>query len=165
VQKALRILFPLLVAAAIMQAVWQHARLPERVASHFNAAGAANGWMSRDGQTLAHIGIILFLAGMLGGLAWLTPRLPDELINLPRRDYWLAPGRRAATHAWLAALVRLFGCVLMGFFLALFHLVYRANVNGTQMPVAPAGLVLGGLLGTVGLVLLGVLVRFARPPA
>jgi len=165
VNRALRILFPLLVAAAIMQAGWQHGRLPERVATHFDFAGRANGWMSREVQTAAHIGIVLFLAAMLEGLARLGPRLPDEMINLPQCDYWLAPERRAATHARLAAMVRLIGCLLMGFFLALFDQVYRANVNGTQMLTAPAGLVVGGLLVTVGLVIAGGGVRFARPPA
>jgi len=33
-------------------------------------------------------------------------------------------------------MLRLLGCVLMVFFLALFHQVYRANLNGTQMLTA-----------------------------
>lgn len=162
---SLQILFLSLALAVITQAFWQHDRLPERVATHFNLAGQADGWMSRDNQTRAHIGLVLFLAIMLEGLARLSPRLPDGLINLPHREYWLAPERRAATHAWLAGLIRLIGCVLMAFFLALFHLVYRANLSGTPMLTAPAGLLVGGLLATVGLVIAGVFLRFARPPA
>jgi uncharacterized membrane protein len=165
VKNALHVLFLALVAAVIAQALWQHDRLPERVATHFNAAGVANGWMSRDGQTAAHIGIVLFIAAMFEGIAWLSPRLPNDLINLPRRDYWLTPERRAGTLAWLAGMMRLLGCVLMVFFFALFHQVYRANLDGTRMLTAPAGLVTGGLLATVALVLLAVFVRFARPPA
>lgn len=162
---SLPILFLLLVAAALAQALWQHDRLPARVATHFDLAGRADGWMSRDNQTKAHLGLVLFIAVMLEGLARLSPRLPDGLVNLPHRDYWLAPERRAATHAWIAGLFRLIGCVLMAFFLALFHLVYRANLHGAQMPTAPAGLLVGGLLATVGLLLAGVFLRFARPPA
>jgi hypothetical protein len=55
--------------------------------------------------------------------------------------------------------------VLLGFFLALFHLVYRANLSSTPMLTGPVGLLVGGLLATVGLVLAVLLLRFARPPA
>lgn len=164
-KQSLQILFLLLALAVTAQALWQHDRLPERVATHFNLAGQADGWMSRDNQTKAHIGLVLFIAVLLEGLARLSPRLPDSLVNLPHRDYWLAPERRAATHAWIAGLLRLIGCVLMAFFLALFHLVYRANLNATPMLTGPAGLLVGGLLATVGLLLAGVILRFARPPA
>jgi hypothetical protein len=165
VKQSLQILFLLLALAVIAQALWQHDRLPARVATHFNLAGQADGWMSRDNQTKAHIGLVLFIALMLEGLARLSPRLPDGLVNLPHRDYWLAPERRAATHVWIAGLLRLIGCVLMAFFLALFHLVYRANLSSTPMLTGPAGLLVGGLLATVGLLLAGVILRFARPPA
>ena len=163
--KVLHFLFLLLALAVIAQAFWQRDRLPQRVATHFNAAGQADGWMTRDAQTAAHIALVLFIAVMLEGLARLSPRLPDGLVNLPHRDHWLAPERRAATHAWLAGLTRLIGCVLMLFFLALFHLVYRANLGGTPMLPAPAGLLVGGLLTTIGLLIAGVFLRFARPPA
>lgn len=162
---SLPILFLLLALAVSAQALWQHDRLPERVATHFNLAGQADGWMSRDNQTKAHIGLVLFIAVLLEGLARLSPRLPDGLVNLPHRDHWLAPGRRAATHAWLAGLFRLIGCVLMMFFFALFHLVYRANLSSTPMLTGPAGLLVGGLLATVGLLLAAVFLRFARPPS
>ena len=164
-KRALPILFLSLALVVIAQAFWQHDRLPERVATHFNPDGQADGWMTRDNQTKAHLGLVLFIAAMIEGLARLGPRLPDGLVNLPHRDHWLAPERRAATHAWLAGLTRLIGCVLMLFFLALFHLVYRANLSGTPMLPAPAGLLVGGLLTTIGLLIAGVFLRFARPPA
>jgi uncharacterized membrane protein len=39
--------------------VWD--RLPVRMAAHFNAAGQANGWMSRDVSLLFMVGIMLCL--------------------------------------------------------------------------------------------------------
>jgi uncharacterized membrane protein len=165
VKSALQAVFLALVVAAIAQALWQHDRLPARVATHFDVAGRANGWMPRTGQTAWHIGMVLFLAGLLEGLAWLSPRLPHQYLNLPHRDYWLAPERRAGTQAWLAGLARLLGCGLMLFFLALFHLVYRANLDNTLLPVAPVALLTAGLLLAVGLVLAGMIARLLRPPA
>jgi hypothetical protein len=165
VKKAPQVIFLALVACAIAQALWQHGRLPERVATHFNAAGTPNGWMTRDGETAWHVGVVLFMAALFEGIAWAGARLPRELINLPHRDYWLAPERRAATDAWLGGMLRLLGGVLMLFFLGLFHLVYRANLDGAPLSAPATALLTGGLLVTVGLVLAGMFVRFARPPA
>jgi hypothetical protein len=42
--------------------VWE--RLPVRMASHFDAAGRANGWMTREGMLYFDIGFLAFLAGV-----------------------------------------------------------------------------------------------------
>lgn len=164
-KKAPHLLFLALAATAIAQALWQHGRLPERVASHFNVAGTADGWMPRDRQTAWHIGVVLLMTALFEGIVWAGARLPRELINLPHRDYWLAPERRAVTQAWLDGLVRLLGSALMVFFLGLFHLVYRANLDGQPLSVLATGLLGAGLLVTVGVVLAGLFVRFTRRSA
>lgn len=160
-----QILFLALVLTALGQAAWQHDRLPERVATHFNAAGYPDGWLSRGQQTAWHIGTVLFLAAVFQGIVWLQPRLPKEYVNIPHRDHWLAPERAAATHAWIGGTVLLLGCGLMGFFIALFHLLYRANLSG-QPRLGPAVWWLTGvLLATTGLALVALVARFRRPPA
>ena len=72
-------------------------RLPARVASHFNAAGLPDGWMSRSNYLWSMAGLGLGLALFMIGIFYLIRFLPLSSINLPRRDYWLAPERRAAT--------------------------------------------------------------------
>lgn len=160
--RLLPLAFALLIAAALGQAAWQHSRLPETVATHFNPAGQADGWMSRDAQTAWHVGMILFIAGLMEGIARLNARLPDEYINIPRREHWLAPERREATHRWLRGIIRLIGCVLMLFFLGLYHQVYRANTNGTQMIAGATGLLVAGCLLCVGAITVAVFLRFNR---
>jgi hypothetical protein len=63
-------------------------RLPPVVASHFDAAGAPNGWSSRGSYAilLAAIGVLLPL-GIIGLVTALTQRGP-QLLNIPARDYW-----------------------------------------------------------------------------
>jgi hypothetical protein len=90
-------------------------QLPDRVASHFGADDLANGWMPRDAYLPFMIGFALVLpAIVVAGIA-LTPRLTPRRLNIPHRDYWLAPERRATTyraitaHAfWLGSLIALF---------------------------------------------------------
>jgi hypothetical protein len=91
--------------------------LPPLVASHFGVGGTANGFMSRNG----------YLAFMLIGtivmpLLMVVPQrlvrtIPPRLINVPNRDYWLAPERIDSTldylrdHAvWFAALFAMLLC-------------------------------------------------------
>ena len=77
------------------------AGLPPLVASHFAADGRANGWMSREAYAwmMALMSLVTPYA-VWGAAAWLPRRWP-RLVNLPFRDYWLAPERREATLARL----------------------------------------------------------------
>ena len=75
--------------------------LPERVATHFAFDGRANGWRSRDAYAWM-MGILALVLpfGVWLPAAWMARRWPN-LVNVPFRDYWLAPARREATFARL----------------------------------------------------------------
>lgn len=77
------------------------AGLPPLVASHFAADGRANGWMSREAYAwmMALMSLVTPYA-VWSAAAWLPRRWP-RLVNIPFRDYWLAPERREATLARL----------------------------------------------------------------
>src|SRR4051794_14764693 len=68
--------------------------LPERVASHFGLHGQANGWMSKQADLLFFTGIGLGLPLLVLGLSYTARFFPNDLFNLPHKDYWLAPERR-----------------------------------------------------------------------
>jgi len=100
--------------------------LPARPAVHFDAAGVANDWISRP--------IYVFLTCLLPLLEvtvfWLASRCANRfpsLLNIPRRDYWLAPERRAHTAALLLRWLLWLGCGLTVFSGGLHALVWRAN--------------------------------------
>lgn len=150
---------------AVGQALWQHDRLPVRVATHFGAAGQPNGWMSRGAHTVWHVTTVLFLAAIIQGITLVHSRLPAKFINLPHRELWLAPERAVATREWISGTVQLVGCALMLFFIALFHLVYRANLSPQPRLSTAIWWYLGGLLAIVFGVLARLLVKFGRKPA
>ncbi len=156
--------FLLLALCAVGQGLWQYSRLPARVMSHFDAAGRANGWMSRDTFLGWQIGTLVFIAALFEGLVLLQARLPREFINLPHRDYWLAPQRRESTDAWISSLVLLPGCWLMLFFMALFYQVYRVNLEGPgRLTPNPVWLGAGLLLLVVATVAVAI-AHFSRKP-
>jgi len=165
VKHVLQIVFFVLVLTAVGQALWQHDRLPPKVAAHFGTSGRADGWLARDTQTTWHIATVLFLAAIIQGVALVHARLPKEYINLPQRDYWLAPERAAATRDWITGAVLFIGCGLLVFFLVLFHLVYRANLDPTPRLSGAVWWLTGGLLGLIAGVTTTLLVKFRRKPS
>jgi hypothetical protein len=117
-----------LLAALAAAFIWLTSRsLPGVVASHFEADGYANGFTSRG----AYVGMMLVLdAGLPALLVTLTHFAlgsPKARINLPNRDYWLAPERRDETVAFLRAHAARFAGVLMAFLCYVHWLVVRAN--------------------------------------
>lgn len=150
----------LLAAAVLGSGRW----LPPLVASHFDASGAADGFMPR-GLYLA------LMCGMVLGVPLLVAFLPrwsmgpgGARLNIRHRAYWLAPERRDETLAFVQAHGRWFAAAI-ALFLAYVHwLVVRAN--GVQppalsMPAFYAGF--AAFLGAVGAWLRVLHVRFRAP--
>jgi hypothetical protein len=140
--------------------VWLSSRgLPPLVASHFDAAGRVNGRMPRD----RYVAIMLVITVLVPLLLVIVPNRalarPDARINLPNRDYWLAPQRREETirvlsrqTAVFAALVILFLCYAQG-------LVVHANVL-TPPALDPRAFLAG--LAVFLILTLGWIVRLIR---
>ena len=122
--------------AAVLLALWilflwylahSAVELPERVATHFSLSGEANGWMSRAGaiafMRAMGLGLPLFIV-LVAGLLRL---LPASMINIPNREYWLAPERRARTVSVMFRQMLWLACLLVGFLGGLHYLTVRAN--------------------------------------
>ena len=50
--------------------------------------------MERFKYLLFTIGLAILMPGLVVGLSYAIRFMPNALINLPRREYWLAPERR-----------------------------------------------------------------------
>src|SRR5437762_12723974 len=101
--------------------------MPDQVATHFDANGHPNGWMSRAADLLFTAllggGLPLFISGICFAIRF----LPPVMINLPRRDYWLAPERRAETSDYIFRQSLWFGCLMVCFVGGIHLLVVAAN--------------------------------------
>src|SRR5215475_5458980 len=110
--RALIVIVSVASAARVLACV---SRLPYPVAVHFDAAGTPNGWMPPPLFAAFHLGLLALLAAVFLGLPRTLRRLPAHLINLPRKDYWLAPERREATLARLGDRLAWLGLAVIGF--------------------------------------------------
>jgi uncharacterized membrane protein len=101
--------------------------LPDRVATHFDWQGQPNGWMTRGTHVAAMIAFGLFFPLMLPAIMALARWLPNGVINIPYRDYWLAPERRKATFDELFRQSLWFACAALAFVTGLNAVVWEAN--------------------------------------
>jgi uncharacterized membrane protein len=139
-------------------------QLPAQVASHFGAGHAPNGWMSRDGylafMLVFALGLPLVVAGSIG----LLPRLRPNSINIPQRDYWLDPARRAETIRALAAQGAWLGCLVTLFFAAIHYVVLEANrASPPRLPADLFIMLLATFVGAIALWVGALWLRFRRP--
>lgn len=125
-----RMLYVVLLALGALDFARMYPRLPERMASHFAADGTVNGWASKS-ELFPMMAVLLgvtFVATMV--VPQLLSRLPASMINLPRKDYWLAPERRDETMRQLNAQTAWLGCVVLFVVLYATSLMMRANLPG-----------------------------------
>jgi hypothetical protein len=69
------------------------------------------------------LGLPLFIVCVFYVHRW----LPRSLINLPRKNFWLAPERLPDTHRYLARRGLWLGCIVLLLMLGLHFTVVRAN--------------------------------------
>ncbi len=134
----------ILMAGAIYFVITTSTNLPLQMASHFNAEGIADGFMSQEGYTNTMLALIVLVPGLLA----LTPlgmrKLPANLINIPHKEYWLTPERREHTFQTLHRFMSVMACFLLLFLSYVHWLVILAN---ERQP--PAMSVLNIVLGMI----------------
>ncbi len=153
----------LLTAGSIVQNAFYWNHLPERVATHFNAQGEPDAWMNRTAATAMMLGFQLGIPLFVLMMAWLASSLPSSMVNIPHREYWLAPERREPTlrymrdcMAWIAVLTSIF-------MMSINHLTFMANRDVASLPLAPFLALMAAFLVAVFAVV-GCLVRHFRIP-
>ncbi len=113
--------FGALLVSAYAHLWWWAPRLPATVPSHFDVHGRADGWMERGPFLATLAGTYALIALPFLVLPLLLPRLPATWINMPNREYWLAPERRAATSADMAARLLRFGAATLALMVVVAH--------------------------------------------
>jgi hypothetical protein len=143
-----------LLALVAIQIAWYWPRLPLVIASHFDVAGRPNGWMSREAFVGVYVGVVVLLTVVFSAIRV----VPPSLWNLPNKEYWLAPERRAATVARVADEMTSFGNATLALVVATFELAFRANLPGGTF----ASEVMWAILGAYLIFVVARLVRFVR---
>jgi uncharacterized membrane protein len=110
-------------------------RGPQRVPVHFGADGASDRW--GDASTLLALDVAMVVGGtvLFGAVAWLVRVLPDDLVNLPHKEYWLAPERRRDAERKVAVWADTMGTAVNLLMLALTLVAARAATQ--PQPTGP----------------------------
>jgi uncharacterized membrane protein len=127
-KKSLPVFF-LLIAIACIQIAFYYNRLPAVVVSHFGAGGLPNGWMPKNVFLGVYISLLCGMAALFSVLPIIITKTPDYLINLPNREFWLAPERRAQSLGFIASTMRIFGVATLCFLMITFQFAIMANLE------------------------------------
>jgi uncharacterized membrane protein len=132
-----RNIFLAILAAGILQCLHDFPLLPERVASHFGASGNANGWMTKSQFLITYAVVIVPALVLEFRMTRRIDRAANKRLNLPNKEYWLAPERRAETLAYLERFFAWYGCALLALEVLAMGLAMRANFQSP--PALPTG--------------------------
>jgi len=133
-----QMVFLLIVLCAILGYTMYYPQLPERVASHFGAYGLPNGWQTKSMFTTFFCSAM----GIAATVGFLVPlllgTLSPTMINLPNKDYWLAPERREDSIHFLQDQMTWFGCAVLLLLCFAMYSAIQANLtaNPTMDPTA-----------------------------
>lgn len=105
-------LFVVLVA----QIVYFYPQLPATVPIHFGLNGEADRWASKSAWLIFQLILVGILSIVTFGLPKLIEKNNDSFINLPNKEYWLAPERRAETMAKIGNHFQYLGIALFALF-------------------------------------------------
>ena len=143
---------------------WSGSQLPDRVATHFNGSGEPNGWMSRS----ANQGFMLIFGLMfplfVAVLCYTTRFLPASFVNIPNKDYWLAPERKKETSRYLVHHSLWFSCLALLFVIGIQFSIVQANKQATpQLSMATFLAVVGSFLVGTAVWSVALYRHFRRP--
>ena len=117
-----------LTVLSFLQVWYFYPQLPETIAHHYNFTGQPDAWGSKDMFIRVHLGTVLFLTAIFIAIDRLITRVPDDLINLPHKEYWLAPERRRKTLQRLSDMSLWMGNITLIFMLLLFQYKYTRDL-------------------------------------
>jgi uncharacterized membrane protein len=132
----MRMLYLASIALAFIEGLTCYSYIPARMAIHFNASGAADGWGYKQ-QFFIFYGVMVGVMSLLfWGLPLIIRLVPASMINLPNKEYWLAPERKELTLARLSDQMLFTGCMALLLMDGILFLVIKANLSA--VPVFPA---------------------------
>lgn len=157
-----RLIAFILVALFVSHLVYFYPQLPETIASHFDGAGRADGWMTKRSFLVLEAVILGFILLEFVGVPWLIERMPNRWINLPNRDHWLSPSRRDGSLRAIRKMFEWFASAALVFLIFVNQLVFIANIHSENLNSAVFIGILIGYFAFVAVWLIMLVVRFRR---
>jgi uncharacterized membrane protein len=124
-----RLFFYLLIILSFIEALYFYQLMPVKTATHFNIYGQPDGWSSKSTILLINTAVVILFALIFRIIILFTPKIPEGLINLPNKHYWLSEKRKIDSYQKINNFLFWIGDITLLFFLLLFYLIYKSNIN------------------------------------
>ncbi|RYZ07394.1 MAG: DUF1648 domain-containing protein [Myxococcales bacterium] len=121
---------------------------PAVVPVHYGPNGLPDRWGSPAELLAVHAGVIGVSSVLFAALPWLVRRAPS-LVNLPNKEYWLAPERRDEAAAKLEGWCGVFGTALNVLVITLQALLAGGTAQGARGVAFLLSVTLGFALFTI----------------
>jgi Protein of unknown function (DUF1648) len=160
-----KLIFAVLAVGAAIYFSAYYAKMTDVVASHFNGQGVPNGWQTKPAffGLFAAVSILIAMIGF--GIPRIIASVPPRLINLPNKQYWLAPEHLAETMAFLNAYFAWFGCAVFLIMILTFDYAIQSNLHPDHRPdVSRMWYILAGFLTFLVVWIIRMFTRFGRLP-
>jgi uncharacterized membrane protein len=157
----------LLLALAAIQFAYYYPKLPDTLAVHFGASLAADGWQSKQGFVVAYACVEVGMVVTLLAIGFVMGRVPVGMVNIPNRDYWLAPERKKETLRYVMTQVGWIMVATLGYLIAIAQVILVANVRAAGRPPALPGdfwAVVVVFMAAIAWFIVGIYRRFGKPP-
>ena len=115
------IVFLLLCVACVAHALYYYPRLPAQIAHHFDTSGQPDVWGSKIQFLIIYLATIAVIAATFLGFGLALSKIPNSLISLPNKEYWLTPERRQQTLGYLLPRFFWLGSLALLLILDIFH--------------------------------------------
>jgi len=156
------VLFVLICGVLVLDVARYLPLVPHPMASHFGLSGRPNGWSSHF-RMIAGLTVLVLVFAAIFAATFFFSRVPDRLISLPNKTYWLAPERREATLLYVSAWQRWFLVLTVAFITLPVGLTLRVNLRTPpQLSVAALGVLVIYLVVAVTMIVTLVM-RLHRP--
>jgi serine/threonine-protein kinase len=134
---------------------WSATQLPEQVSTYFGLGGHADQLSSRSHALFLMGGLGLLLPLMPAAMSLALRFVPNDFINIPNREYWLAPERREATYRFFSRQLLWLSYLFVCFFVGMHWLTLQAHRDFSICPPS------GAFVATVGVLLMALGVWWA----
>ena len=118
---------------AVVQSVYYYKLLPENVAVHYGGSGVANSWGNRQFLVTFNLATITVMLALFVTISLLIKHIPDDMINLPDKKYWLSNENREKTLFSIQNILLEMGSATIILLLAIFEIIYVTNVKNLDV--------------------------------
>ncbi|NQY33169.1 MAG: hypothetical protein HRT56_08365 [Coraliomargarita sp.] len=103
--------------------------LPERVVSHFSAAGVPKSWTDSSANFVLMLALHSATFLLFFGLPRIVKEIPRDLLSIPNKDYWMRGARFAEFNRQITLRFHQYGLATLVFFLGVGGLLLEANLG------------------------------------